>query len=65
MKSKHRKAEICLSEVMILSDGKILAHNITPKMAALLSSLDPKNELMKQRGAPTLQNQIHETEKGN
>ncbi|MEO7298941.1 MAG: hypothetical protein ABI042_10250 [Verrucomicrobiota bacterium] len=53
------------AELLVLPDGKILAHNITPKMAALLSSLDPKNELMKQRGVPTLQNQIHETAKGN
>ena len=39
------------SEVLILPDGKILAHNITPEMAAVLSELDPTNELMQRRAA--------------
>ncbi len=36
-------------ELLILADGKILAHNITREMAAVLSELDPENELMRQR----------------
>lgn len=36
-------------ELLVLPDGKILAHNITPEIAAVLSELDPKNELMKLR----------------
>ena len=36
-------------EVLILPDGKILAHNITPEIAAVLSELDPRNELMRER----------------
>lgn len=43
-------------EVLILPDGKILAHNITPEIAEVLSALDPDNDLMRQRaknnGAP-------------
>jgi hypothetical protein len=37
------------SEVLILPDGKILAHNITSEMAKILCELDPENELMRQR----------------
>ncbi|MEO5803639.1 MAG: hypothetical protein ABIR24_08915 [Verrucomicrobiota bacterium] len=40
-------------EVLILPDGKILAHNITPEIAAILSALDPQNKLMRQRAAKT------------
>jgi len=36
-------------ELLVLPDGKILAHNITPEIAAVLSDLDPENRLMKQR----------------
>ena len=41
-------------EVLILPDGKILAHNIAPEIAAILSELDPRNELMRQRAGETL-----------
>jgi hypothetical protein len=41
-------------EVLILPDGKILAHNITPEIAAILSALDPQNELMRQRAGEKL-----------
>src|SRR5690348_9185526 len=37
------------SELLILADGKILAHNITSEMAAILCELDPENNLMRQR----------------
>jgi hypothetical protein len=37
------------SELLILSDGRILAHNITPEVAVVLSQLDPGNVLMKKR----------------
>lgn len=36
-------------ELLILPDGRILAHNITPALAQLLSELDPANEAMRQR----------------
>ncbi len=41
------------AEVLILPDGKILAHNITPEMAAVLAELQPENHLMQQRAAQT------------
>jgi hypothetical protein len=34
---------------MILPDGRILAQNITPTMAKLLSKLNPEDELMRER----------------
>lgn len=37
------------SEVLILPDGRILAHNISPVMARVLAELDPADETMKQR----------------
>ena len=37
------------SEVLILPDGRILAHNISPVMARVLAKLDPADETMKQR----------------
>jgi len=49
MKNKLRKAETGLSEVMILSDGRIFAHNITPEMARVLTELNPADEAMNRR----------------
>ncbi len=37
------------SELLILPNGRILAQNITPVMAGLLSGLNPGDELMRQR----------------
>lgn len=37
------------SELLILPDGRVLAHNITPALAALLSELEPGNEKMRER----------------
>ena len=48
-------------ELLVLPDGQILAHNITPEMAAVLSGLDPKNPLMKQRMTPFRTNKTNET----
>ncbi|MBI4622835.1 MAG: hypothetical protein HY736_06365, partial [Verrucomicrobia bacterium] len=44
-------------ELLILPDGRILAHNITPALARVLATLDPANEAMRLRagdgaGAP-------------
>lgn len=36
-------------ELLVLPDGRILAHNITPALAALLAELDPS---MRVRAAP-------------
>ena len=47
-------------ELLVLPDGKILAHNITPEIAALLSELDPENRLMKQRATGRLPERVSE-----
>ena len=38
-----------MTELRILPDGRILAHNLTPAMAALLAELDPDDTQMQQR----------------
>lgn len=42
------------SEFLILPGGKILAHNITPAMAKILSELDPDDEAMRRRANPKI-----------
>lgn len=37
------------AELLIQPDGRILAHNLTPALAELLSALNPRDEPMKQR----------------
>jgi hypothetical protein len=49
MRSKLCKAEPDSSEILILPDGKILAHNITPEMARVLAELNPEDKPMRQR----------------
>jgi hypothetical protein len=39
------------AEILILPDGRILAHNITPAVAAVLAELDPADEAMRLRAA--------------
>ena len=34
------------TELLILADGRILVHNLTPAMAALLRQLDPRDRSM-------------------
>jgi hypothetical protein len=46
------------SEVLILPDGRILAHNISPVIARVLAELDPADEQMKQRATQKKQNEI-------
>jgi hypothetical protein len=38
-------------ELLLLPDGRILAHNITPALARLLADLDPASEAMRDRAA--------------
>jgi hypothetical protein len=40
------------SELLILDDGSILAHNLTPAMAELLADLDPNDAAMRERAKP-------------
>jgi adenylosuccinate lyase len=49
VKSKQLKTEASHSEFLILPGGKILAHNITPAMARILSELNPADEPMRRR----------------
>ena len=37
------------SELLILPGGKILAHNLTPVMAKVLSELNPEDAAMRRR----------------
>lgn len=36
-------------ELLVLPDGRILAHNITPALARLLNEIAPGDEAMRQR----------------
>ena len=49
MKPAIPKPISSVSEFLILPDGRILAQNITPPMAKLLSELNPEDKLMRQR----------------
>jgi hypothetical protein len=40
------------AELLLLPDGRILAHSITPELAAILSGIDPHNRDMAQRAVP-------------
>ncbi len=51
------------AEFLVLPDGKILAHNITPAVAAILSELDPENEPMRQRATQTARQPIFDPRK--
>lgn len=45
----HPVAGKSVSEVLILPDGKIFAHNITPEMAQVLAKLNPNDKAMGRR----------------
>jgi hypothetical protein len=36
-------------ELLILPDGRILVHNLTPLLARVLCELDPSDQLMRER----------------
>lgn len=36
-------------ELLILPDGRVLVHNLTPELARLLSDLDPADAAMRER----------------
>ena len=38
-----------LTELLILSDGTVLAHNLTPVMAAILTGINMSDETLRQR----------------
>jgi hypothetical protein len=51
MKKMANSFNASVSELLILPDGRILAQNITPTMAKLLSELNPEDELMRERAS--------------
>ena len=40
---------VATTELLILPDGEVLVHNLTPEFAAILAQLDPEDPLMKVR----------------
>ena len=45
------------TEFLILADGRILVHSITPTMAVILSELNRHDELMRQRACSVSQSE--------
>jgi hypothetical protein len=45
------------TELLILPDGRVLVHNLTPTMATIITALNPADEPMEQRAA-ALQSRI-------
>jgi hypothetical protein len=43
------RANGSMSELLILPDGKILAHGLSAAMACMLAELDPEDEVMNRR----------------
>lgn len=52
-------------ELLILPDGRILAHNISPAMATILAEIDPQNHAMRLRAVPSPTKDQHATATGN
>ena len=50
-----------VTEFLILPDGRLMVHNLTPTMAALLSELNPNDEVMTQRSQNLTQHAIRNT----
>jgi hypothetical protein len=48
-RSGKSAAEKSVSEMLILSDGRIFAHNVTLEMARVLAELNPADEAMRRR----------------
>ena len=45
------------SELLLLADGRILVHNLTPAFAAVLIGLNPADEQISPRAGSTVANQ--------
>lgn len=52
-------------EIMVLRDGRILAHNITPALAALLAAIDPADPAIRSRATMMKKENANETAPGN
>jgi hypothetical protein len=44
----QRKGAASVEDILILPDGRILSHNLSPRMAALLRELAPSDAAMRQ-----------------
>ena len=54
------KPKMETQELLILADGRILTHNLTSAMAAVLRELNPEDEAMQQRADATDHEPAHE-----
>jgi len=65
MKRRMKKAQLESSpetggsEILILSDSRIFAHNLTPALAEVLLNLNPEDEVMSMRANQnTIKNEL-------
>jgi len=57
MNAKRTRSSAATSELLVLPDGRVLAHNLTPALAALLAEFDPGDDSMQARARKTLARQ--------
>jgi hypothetical protein len=46
---KQRRRQALATDILVLSDGTVLAHNLTPVMASVLHQLNPQDESFRAR----------------
>jgi hypothetical protein len=51
--SAKRKPESMVSDLLVLADGRIFAHNLSPALAGVLAALNPADAAMKRRAGRT------------
>jgi hypothetical protein len=57
MKPKQDPVEL-MSEVLVMPDGRIYVHNLTPEMAAVLRELNPEDETISRRVITHVNNDV-------
>lgn len=50
-KTKSQREKEPGSELLVLPDGRVMVHNLTPCLAAVLTVLDPADRVMKARAS--------------
>ena len=58
MRSKAFKAEVSVSELLILPDGRVLVHNLSARMARLLAGLNPDDPQLAPRALSATEHAI-------
>ena len=58
-RGKGRTQRPLATDLLILSDGTVLAHNLTPVMAKVLHKLNPKDETIRARAARSRKRPTH------